>query len=112
MPIGGSSMGTISADDKDASCAALTALLAAVRERRAEFEAQQQISDDVVEMMRAAGVYRALVPQRFGGDEVPPSDFLRLIEMISEADGSAGWVASFGVSPIYLAAAAATRLRP
>jgi indole-3-acetate monooxygenase len=75
-----------------------------VRERRAEFEAQRQISDDVIEMMKAVGIYRALVARRFGGDEMPPGDFLRLIETISQADGSAGWVASFGVSAIYLSA--------
>jgi len=88
----------------DGRGAALTALLAAVRERRAEFEAQRQISDDVIEMMKAVGIYRALVARRFGGDEMPPGDFLRLIETISQADGSAGWVASFGVSAIYLSA--------
>jgi alkylation response protein AidB-like acyl-CoA dehydrogenase len=86
------------------AAAALTTLLAAVRERRAEFTAQQQLSDDIVAMMKAAGVYRALVARRFGGDEVAPADFLRLIESISMADGSAGWVASFGVSAVYLSA--------
>jgi alkylation response protein AidB-like acyl-CoA dehydrogenase len=83
---------------------ALEVLLAAVKERRAEFAANQQISDDVITLMKAAGVYRALVARRFGGDEISPSEFLRLIETISMADGSAGWVASFGFSAIYLAA--------
>jgi alkylation response protein AidB-like acyl-CoA dehydrogenase len=83
---------------------ALDMLLTAVKERRAEFAANQRISDDVIAMMKAAGVYRALVARRFGGDEVSPCDFLRLIETISMADGSAGWVASFGFSAIYLAA--------
>jgi hypothetical protein len=87
-----------------ARSAALRALLDAVRTRRAEFATQQRISDDVVELMKASGVYRATVARRFGGDEVSPAEFLRLIETISMADGSAGWVASFGVSAIYLAA--------
>jgi hypothetical protein len=55
-------------------------------------------------MMTAAGVYRALVARCFGSDEMPPGDFLKLIETISQADGSAGWIASFGVSAIYLSA--------
>jgi alkylation response protein AidB-like acyl-CoA dehydrogenase len=84
--------------------AALATLLDAVRGRRGEFETRQQISDDVVDMMKAAGVYRALVARRFGGDEITPVEFLRLIETISMADGSAGWVASFGFSAIYLSA--------
>jgi indole-3-acetate monooxygenase len=83
---------------------ARAALLTAVRLRRAEFETHQQISDDVIALMKSAGVYRALVARRFGGDEVAPTDFLRLIETISRADGSAGWVASFGFSAIYLSA--------
>jgi alkylation response protein AidB-like acyl-CoA dehydrogenase len=83
---------------------ALTTLLHAVRTRHAEFAARQCISDDVVEMMKAAGVYRALVARRFGGEERTPAEFLRLIETISIADGSSGWVASFGYSAVYLSA--------
>jgi alkylation response protein AidB-like acyl-CoA dehydrogenase len=83
---------------------ALDMLLTAVKERRAEFAADQRIGDDVITMMKAAGVYRALVARRFGGDEVSPTEFLHLIETISMADGSAGWVASFGFSAIYLSA--------
>jgi alkylation response protein AidB-like acyl-CoA dehydrogenase len=84
--------------------AALGALLAAARERHGEFTAQQQISGDVIALMKEAGVYRALVARRFGGDECTPAEFLRLIETISMADGSVGWVASFGFATIYLAA--------
>ncbi|MBO9380587.1 flavin-dependent monooxygenase [Sphingomonas histidinilytica] len=84
--------------------AALETLLSAARARRDEFNANQQISADVVEMMKAAGVYRAMVAKRFGGDEKSPAEFLRLIETISQADGSTGWVASFGFSAVYLSA--------
>ena len=83
---------------------ALAQLLTAVKARRSEFDANQQITDDVVAMLRTAGVYRALVARRFGGDETSPATFLKLIDTISQADGSAGWVASFGFSAIYLAA--------
>lgn len=81
---------------------ALETLLSRVREKRDEFTANQQVSADVVELMKAAGVYRAMVAKRFGGDEKSPAEFLRLIETISQADGSAGWVASFGFSAVYL----------
>lgn len=80
------------------------ALLAEIVARRGEFTAQRRISNDIVEGFRRVGVYRALVAREFGGDEQSPAEFLRLIERISEADGSAGWVASFGVSALYLAA--------
>lgn len=77
-------------------------LLAEVRQRREEFEQQHHVSEDIVRKLQKLGLYRAFVPKDFGGDEQSPLDFLLAIEAISAADGSAGWVASFGMSPIYL----------
>jgi alkylation response protein AidB-like acyl-CoA dehydrogenase len=89
----------------------LPALLADIRARRAEFIAAQQMPDDIIEGFKRIGVYRAMVAKRFGGDERTPAEFCRLIEAISEADGSAGWVASFGGSAGYLAALPEPTLR-
>lgn len=83
---------------------ALEALKSEIRERAEEFQALRHIPKDIVAKFKAIGVYRAFVPKRFGGDELAPQDFCRLIEDISTADASAGWVASFGVSATYLAA--------
>lgn len=80
------------------------ALLETIRQRREEFEAQRHISNDIIEEFKAIGVYRALVPASYGGDEKSPAEFLKMVEAISAADGSAGWVASFGMNPAYLAA--------
>lgn len=92
--------------DRDAANAAvgLDDLLQEIRKRRKEFEAQRFISPDIIQGFKKVGVYRALVARRFGGDEKSPAEFCRLIERISQADGSAGWVASFGIGGIYLAA--------
>ncbi|MEU9149833.1 acyl-CoA dehydrogenase family protein [Streptomyces sp. NPDC048417] len=79
-------------------------LLTVVADRRAEFEEKRHVPRDVIADFKRAGIYRAGVPKRFGGDALPPPEFLRLIERISVVDGSAGWVASFGSSAIYLAA--------
>ena len=81
----------------------LDTLLTMVSAGAARFGQEQQVDAETVEAMKATGVYRALVPARFGGDEQSPSEFLRLIETIATRDGSAGWVASFGVSHMYLA---------
>ncbi|MEG1038374.1 MAG: acyl-CoA dehydrogenase family protein [Pseudomonas sp.] len=85
---------------------AFEALLDGVRDRArlGEFDRQRHISRDVIDAFKAQGVYRALVPRRFGGSECSPAQFCEMIERISHADGSAGWVASFGMSPVYLAA--------
>lgn len=82
----------------------LNHVLNEIRIRRDEFEAKRHVPRDMVEQLKQLGVYRALAPRCFGGDGLSPSEFLKLIESISEADGSTGWVASFGCSPIYLAA--------
>lgn len=82
----------------------LAALLKEIASRSAEFEQQRHISDDVIARFQQAGVYRALVPTCYGGDQRSPAEFCQLIEAISAADGSAGWVASFGMSPFYLGA--------
>lgn len=79
-------------------------VLAVVAERRAEFEEKRHVPRDVIADFKKAGIYRVGTPKRFGGDALPPAEFLRLIERISMVDGSAGWVASFGSSLIYLAA--------
>ncbi|MDX3384696.1 acyl-CoA dehydrogenase family protein [Streptomyces niveiscabiei] len=78
-------------------------VLGVIAERRAEFEAKGRVPADVIEEFKRAGVYRAGVPRRFGGDALAPAEFLRVVERISEVDGSAGWVASFGSATVYLA---------
>ncbi len=78
------------------------ALLEDIAARRDEFRDQRHVSKDVIEELQAIGLYRAFVPTQFGGSEMPASDFLQIIERISEADGSVGWVASFAFATKYL----------
>lgn len=82
----------------------LDALCHEIRERACtgEFDQQAYVSQDIIAKLKQIGVYRALVPKRFGGNEVSPREFCELIETLSKADGSVGWVASFGMSPAYL----------
>lgn len=80
------------------------ALCQEIRDRAVtgEFDQQAYVSQDIINKLKQLGVYRALVPKRFGGLEVSPMQFCELIEKLSMADGSVGWVASFGMSPAYL----------
>ncbi len=64
--------------------------------RREEFATQKFVPRDMIDEFKQVGIYRAATPRRFGGDALPPSEFLRMIERISAVDASAGWVASFG----------------
>ena len=81
----------------------LDALVTEVEQRRDEFDRLTYVPRDVVASMKRARIFRASTPKCFGGDALPPSQFLRMVERISQADGSAGWVAAFGSSGTYLA---------
>ncbi len=82
----------------------LDELVEVIVARRDEFERLSHVPRDVIDIFKRAGIYRAATPKRFGGDARPPAEFLRMIERIATADGSAAWVASFGSANIYLAA--------
>ncbi|WP_049018225.1 acyl-CoA dehydrogenase family protein, partial [Burkholderia multivorans] len=59
---------------------------------------------DVIALMKRAGIFRAGTPKQFGGDALPPHEFVAMLERIAVADGSAAWVAAFGSANTYLAA--------
>ncbi|SPL70661.1 acyl-CoA dehydrogenase family protein [Acinetobacter stercoris] len=84
--------------------AELDVLCQEIRQRAltGEFDNQAYVTQDIIDKLKKIGVYRAFVPKRFGGDEISPRQFCELIEKLSMADGSVGWVASFGMSPAYL----------
>jgi indole-3-acetate monooxygenase len=83
--------------------AALDRLVAEVARRRDEFNELTYVPRDVVEMMKQVGIYRSSTPTMFGGEPMPPADFLRIIERIATVDGSAAWVAAFGSANTYMA---------
>ncbi len=80
----------------------LQPILDDIRSRRKELHELGHIPQDIVENFQKLGLYRAFVPEQFGGTGMDPVTFLKLIEKISAADGSAGWVASFGFATKYL----------
>jgi len=71
--------------------------------RRTEFNQRSHVPRDMIDKMKAVGIFRASTPKCFGGDALAPGEFLRIVERVSEADGSAGWVTAFGSANIYLA---------
>ena len=88
-----------------------SSLLTDIAARREEFMARRQTPDDIIKRLQSAGLYRALVAKKFGGDERSPAEFCRRIEEIAVADGSVAWVASFGVAATYLASLPEATLR-
>jgi alkylation response protein AidB-like acyl-CoA dehydrogenase len=82
----------------------LDQLLADIKQRHAEFTRLRHVPRDVIDRLKLQGVYRAATPVCFGGRGLAPADFMALVERIAQADGSVGWVASFGSASVYLAA--------
>lgn len=97
---------TLTQDPPDVAGGARTGtfgdVLAELVKRRDEFREQRYVSPDFVSRLKQLGLYRAATPEQFGGETMPPAEFLKAIERISAVDGSTGWVASFGSQLIYL----------
>lgn len=55
-------------------------------------ESLGRLSDETVAALQEAGFFGLMVPRCFGGYEAAPDVALAVIEAISEADGSTGWV--------------------
>lgn len=79
-------------------------LLEEIRKRRDEIHAKRHVPRDIVAKMKAARIFRAATPSKFGGDVMAPHHFLKMVEKIGEVDGSAAWVAAFGSANTYIAA--------
>ncbi|MFC4014165.1 acyl-CoA dehydrogenase family protein [Nonomuraea purpurea] len=64
-----------------------------IGKRAAEIEQAGRVPSDLVGQLAEAGCLRMLVPARHGGEELPLTQALRVIEELARADGSTGWLA-------------------
>jgi alkylation response protein AidB-like acyl-CoA dehydrogenase len=72
----------------------VAAILPEVSARARETEQLRRIPDATIAALRAAGVFRTLVPVRYGGLEVAPSALWDALIEIARACSATGWVAS------------------
>jgi len=70
---------------------AVVALQPVVRGYQEQTEREVRIAPPLVEQLKAAGLYRLVVPRQLGGLEVDVLTYLRAAELLAEADGSVGW---------------------
>ncbi len=84
--------------------AAASALGAEVSSRAREIEAGRRLPLDLAQRFAREGLFRICVPARYGGSERHARDVVRVIETMSQADGSAGWCVMIGVTTGLLAA--------
>jgi alkylation response protein AidB-like acyl-CoA dehydrogenase len=75
---------------------AVGSLTQTIREECEEGDRTRAIPATVVDALRDAGVFHLLAPRAIGGAESDPLTFLRVVEEVSYADGSAGWCTMIG----------------
>jgi alkylation response protein AidB-like acyl-CoA dehydrogenase len=75
---------------------AVRALIPTITARADEIEAARRLPRDLVDDLVAAGCFRALVPRSHGGDELPLTEHLAVLEELAGADGSVGWTVAIG----------------
>ena len=63
-----------------------------------EAERKRHLSQPLIDEMRAVGLFRALQPARWGGQEAPLETFYAIAMALAEGDMSAGWV--YGVAGV------------
>lgn len=66
-------------------------LAALVAENTSRINEQRKIPTDVSNEIADAGFFRLLMPRNLGGAQLDHPDFLRIVQMFAEADGSVGW---------------------
>lgn len=70
---------------------------------RANAESAQElrhVPEAVVRTLAGAGLYRVAAPAVFGGAEADPITTIEVIEAVSQADGSIGWVLMIGIETV------------
>ncbi|MBV9601493.1 MAG: acyl-CoA dehydrogenase family protein, partial [Chloroflexi bacterium] len=79
------------------------ALAPTIRQCSEEIERARRLPLDLVAELRAAGCFRMHVPTAYGGDELPLTHALEVLEELARADGSTGWTTAIGAeTPILL----------
>lgn len=75
--------------------ARIRALLPEIAALDASSEAERHLSDEVVEKVRASGLFGIVMPKNLGGSELGFADLVRVTIEIGAISGSAAWI--FGV---------------
>ena len=79
-------------------------LVPVVRSRADAAEQARRVPTETIAELTDAGLFRALVPRRFGGDERAPSEVAGAIIELAQGCSSTAWVASLLATHAFIAA--------
>ena len=80
-------------DDNHPMLRAVRELIPTIRAAAGEIERARRLTPEIVDALKAAGVFRMAMPREWGGPEVDLLTQTRIIETLAYADGSTGWCA-------------------
>jgi alkylation response protein AidB-like acyl-CoA dehydrogenase len=75
---------------------AIARLAPLIAEHRETFDQERRLPDTVFQALADAGLFRLWLPEALGGPELPPSEFMKVVEAVSALDGSVGWLVGNG----------------
>jgi alkylation response protein AidB-like acyl-CoA dehydrogenase len=67
-------------------------LAGSLAQRSAEIRDGREVPPDVIEALREAGCLRMVVPAAYGGDDLTLPEAVAVVETLSRADGTLGWL--------------------
>jgi alkylation response protein AidB-like acyl-CoA dehydrogenase len=70
---------------------AAAALRSVIRSYREDIEREQRLPKALVEQFHAAGFYSLVIPRELGGLQADPLTYVRVVELLAEGAGAAGW---------------------
>jgi alkylation response protein AidB-like acyl-CoA dehydrogenase len=80
-----------------------TALFPVIRAAAKQGQADRQVTTEVTDAMRSAGLLNTIIPQRLGGLGASARTTIEVIAELARADGSAGWISALVNSCTYIA---------
>ncbi|ANP53146.1 alkylation response protein AidB-like acyl-CoA dehydrogenase [Streptomyces griseochromogenes] len=73
-----------------------------LRDAASRIEERRRLPDDIVDVLRQVGAWRAVMPTEWGGPELTSPEQAQLLELLAQGDASAAWCAMIGMdSGIY-----------
>lgn len=79
----------------DALCEAALQFVPIIRRDARKMELARRLDEELVEQMETAGLFSVVVPKRWGGAGLGPTELNKIVEIIGSGDCSTGWVTSF-----------------